>query len=355
MKITSFLEKNNNNLDLIRAILAGLVIFGHTPILNGSSFLWVDPIEKLFSYTYSGALAVKMFFFISGMVVTNSLLKNRSIIKFFVSRFFRIIPGLLFLLLLTSFVVGPLVTRKSLSSYFYDVETYRYVWQNLLFHTNYSLPGVFKANIYPEAVNGSLWSLYYEIGCYLFLISVVMITAGHKGLLNTVIALIVVDTIFPEKIFLHWLGDNPDIVLLPFCFSFGAFIAVNADKLEINHHTELGFFLLLFVFRNTPVEHLILIIASGILILLISSNEQFKKLKPKYDISYGIYLWGFLVQQLTYNYLGHIYAGFHFFISLIVSIILGYVSFCFIELPFMKIGASFYSNLSNRLLAKSIE
>ena len=64
MTITSFLNKENNNLDLIRIILASTVILGHTIAINGDTNYWLDPIGYFFPITYSGALAVKLFFFL---------------------------------------------------------------------------------------------------------------------------------------------------------------------------------------------------------------------------------------------------------------------------------------------------
>src|SRR6187551_1901956 len=98
MKISNFLNKENNNLDLIRILLASTVILGHTIAINGQTSYWIDPINYFFPITYSGALAVKIFFFISGLVVTNSFLNKNSLTYFIISRIFRIMPALLFLL-----------------------------------------------------------------------------------------------------------------------------------------------------------------------------------------------------------------------------------------------------------------
>lgn len=344
MKISTYLIKENNNLDLIRVVLASLVIFGHTIALNGPSRFWLDPIAKLFSFTYSGSLAVKLFFFISGMVLTNSLLKNGSIIKFAISRTFRLIPGLLLVLVITSLIFGPIVTNRNISIYFSDGETYKYIWSNLIFNTSYSLPGVFENNIYPNAVNGSLWSLHFEVGCYLALLGIFSIVRGkEKKYLNIILILIIIDTILPVKIFLGWLGNNPDINLLPFSFALGVLFAINAENLEVNNHTMLGSLILLFVLHDTPLAQLMLIVCSSIIVIVVSSDERFKQIRPKYDISYGIYLWGFVIQQLTNHRLGHIYAGFHFLITLMVSMVLGYLSYRFIELPSIKLGAKLYS------------
>jgi len=61
MKVSYLLNKDNNNLNLIRLILASMVIVGHSPILNGSFSYWVDPISYYFPFAASGPWAVNIF------------------------------------------------------------------------------------------------------------------------------------------------------------------------------------------------------------------------------------------------------------------------------------------------------
>ena len=77
MIVKEFLKKDHNNLDIIRIICALLVIVGHTYRLNNTGA--TDIIEKITKFTYTGGLAVTIFFFISGMLVTHSLLKNTAV------------------------------------------------------------------------------------------------------------------------------------------------------------------------------------------------------------------------------------------------------------------------------------
>ena len=155
MKVSYILNRENNNLDLIRIVLACMVILGHSPFLNGSSRFWFDPISLFFSYTYSGSFAVKMFFFISGLVVTNSLITQKSAIKFIIARIFRILPALFFVLLLTVLVFGSILTSHNLSSYFLDKKILSYFLDHLIFsnHSIDSLPGVFENNIFKNKID----------------------------------------------------------------------------------------------------------------------------------------------------------------------------------------------------------
>lgn len=93
-----------------------------------------------------------------------------------------------------------------------------------------------------------------------------------------------------------------------------------------------------FIFKNTQQNHVLLIICAATIITYVSSNKQFIKLKPKYDISYGVYLWGFLIQQTIYYYLGHLYTVVHCLIAIFFSVLFGILSYVLIEKPFMLYG-----------------
>ncbi|WP_052461102.1 acyltransferase family protein [Psychroserpens mesophilus] len=342
MKISQLLNKQNNNLDLIRVFLAILVIVGHTIPLNGGSESWFDPLY-LFEFTYSGAFAVKLFFFISGLVVTNSYLKKNDVVYYLISRVFRILPLLFFVLVITVFAFGPILTRLPIANYFSELGNFSYIWKNLLFNTKYYLPGIFNENLTPDVVNGSLWSLKYEIGCYIaVLISFIALRQKNKYYLNIPILIVIADAFFTEGLFYHYLGDSSEINLTPASFAIGAFLAVNSDFISINYKSVIITAILYYVFRDSHINHILLIICAASITIFISSNKHVLKLKPKYDISYGIYLWGFLIQQTLYQYFGHLNPYLHCLLAIIITLILGFASFVFIEKPFMTLGKNFY-------------
>lgn len=350
MKITWFLNKENNNLDLIRILLACIVIVGHTIPINGETPYWTDPLSFFLPVTYSGALAVKLFFFISGLVVTNSYLKNDSFVYFTISRVFRILPALLFLLLITVFIIGPVFTNVSISKYFSDINNFKYIIRNLLFQTKYTLTGVFSDNLYKDIVNGSLWSLRYEVRCYFFLMCAFLLFKNKRTIIfNIIFIAIFIESFLPTHIILSRLSTNPEIYYLPFSFAYGTFLAINQNKFVMNLPMVILSFLVYFLFKNNPAEELFLIIAFCNLIIFISSRKFILNFKPKHDISYGIYLWGFLIQQIVYFIFGKIYAGFHFLIASIASILIAYISFILIEKPSMLFGRQILAFINLRM------
>ena len=109
-----------------------------------------------------------MFFILSGFLVAGSLERCRTLISFLGLRVIRIYPALIGEVLLSALIIGPLLTELPLSAYFTDYQFYRYVG-NITGHISYWLPGVFESNPEPGIVNAQLWTVPYELYCYLLL------------------------------------------------------------------------------------------------------------------------------------------------------------------------------------------
>ena len=184
MKLSDLMSRGNNNLDLIRVVLALMVIVGHVPAFKIVSDNYVDYVTQFFDFTYSGAAAVKAFFFISGLLVTNSLLKKGDWREYLVSRVFRIWPGLLFVSL-CCFVFGFLITTQP-ETYFSSA--WKYVVKNLYMDIQYTLPSVSfisettsHGGKYSTTVNGSLWTIPWEVKMYIILLAVYLLAKNFRA------------------------------------------------------------------------------------------------------------------------------------------------------------------------------
>ncbi|WP_345294589.1 acyltransferase [Luteimonas vadosa] len=165
-------QRRRNNFNLIRLFAAWLVIWSHAWPITGTP--GSDPFGQFTGRT-AGALAVDVFFVISGFLVAASLQRNR-VVPFLLARGLRIYPALLACVALTVLVLGPLLTTDP--AYWRDPETWRYLWSNAtLWRAEYFLPGVFDT-LPRTAANGSLWTLPIEIRLYLALL-----VAGVLGML----------------------------------------------------------------------------------------------------------------------------------------------------------------------------
>ncbi|WP_271079221.1 acyltransferase family protein [Aurantiacibacter sp. MUD61] len=150
--------------DTLRLIAASAVVLHHAGALSHD--IVRDDVIYAFSerYTHLGLLAVSVFFALSGFLVTPGLLKSGSVLDYLSRRFMRIMPLLATVVLLTIFVVGPLLTSLPLERYFTAQETWAYL-RNITTLLSLTLPGVTSYDG-GSAINSPLWSLHFEWLCY---------------------------------------------------------------------------------------------------------------------------------------------------------------------------------------------
>ena len=163
--LADILSPESNNFGAIRIAMALAVMVSHSFFfVTGNS--GAEPLTNWTGHSL-GEHAVQVFFFLSGILVTESLMRSRSLIDFATARVLRIAPGLAVCVVLTSLVLGPLVTNLSSFNYWSDGGLPSYIVKTLFLITGAaSLPGVFVDLPASGLVNMSLWTLKYEALCY---------------------------------------------------------------------------------------------------------------------------------------------------------------------------------------------
>src|SRR5579883_1795264 len=163
--------ERHNNFDLMRLLAAASVILSHAFLLAENSQAH-DPLMILTGgQTILGLAGVFAFFTISGYLISQSFEATPSPWQFLAKRALRIFPGLVACLAVCAFVVGPLVSRLGPAAYFARPEPYLFVAHNAVLDVEFNrLPGVeFWAGNIGGIVNGPLWSLPCEAILYLIL------------------------------------------------------------------------------------------------------------------------------------------------------------------------------------------
>jgi peptidoglycan/LPS O-acetylase OafA/YrhL len=158
-----------NHFNLIRMIAAVAVLVSHSHVLaTGRDD--AEPLRAGLGLSL-GSVAVDVFFVCSGFLVTGSLLRQPSLAAFARARALRIYPALLAVVALMVLTGGAFFSRLPLATFVSTSSTWTFVAKNawMLFGFYPRLPGVFELNPYASTVNGSLWSLPYEIRFYLLL------------------------------------------------------------------------------------------------------------------------------------------------------------------------------------------
>ncbi|WP_426757132.1 acyltransferase family protein [Myxococcus sp. Y35] len=182
LTLQACLDARRNNLDALRFAAAAGVLFSHAfPLGVGQGT--VEPLESFTRGQLSlGRLCVAVFLVISGVLITRSWERVPDAARFTWARMLRIFPGLGVMLVLTTLALGPAFTHLPLRDYFTSPDTALYLLRNFTLHwPQWQLPGVFDANPYPHTVNGSLWTLKYEVGFYLLTLALGLTGLLRKG------------------------------------------------------------------------------------------------------------------------------------------------------------------------------
>jgi peptidoglycan/LPS O-acetylase OafA/YrhL len=158
-----------NNFDCLRFLMAVLVIFSHSyPLLYGGEGL-VEPLQRVVSRNMTfGTLAVDVFFIISGFLIAMSFERSSTKRSFLRKRILRIVPGYFAATLIGVFVVAPWFVPSS--SPWHSTAFYSTVGRSVATLGTPTVPGVFYRNPFPNALNGSLWTIAYEFKCYLLIL-----------------------------------------------------------------------------------------------------------------------------------------------------------------------------------------
>lgn len=110
-------------------------------------------------------MAVGVFFLFGGFFVAKSCESHPDATRFFSLRCKCVFPQLTFVILLSAFVIGRLMSTHPPVAYFTDSQTYRYLL-NIALVPVHALPGVFELTPYGADVNGVLWTLPVEFARY---------------------------------------------------------------------------------------------------------------------------------------------------------------------------------------------
>jgi peptidoglycan/LPS O-acetylase OafA/YrhL len=292
-------QGRDNNYNLIRLIAASAVIFGHSYRLSPMPALR-DPVSWYIQGTWSGAIAVEAFFFISGLLVTASVIRSRTIARYFKARVLRLMPALLGCLLLSFFVLGPLLTDLSQLEYFTDSKTWKYLYGNAsLVKPVFTIPGVFQDHPV-KGVNGSLWTLPAEARMYL-----ILGFAGVLGLMkrrwsaNLLLAVLFsVGLFLPE--YLPLVNDNHRYYRLAIYFGVGTFFFINREFIPLNWLALVILLGSMPWWHNHPYRLVILGATICYGVACIAYLPKWGWPKWMGDYSYGIYLYGWPSQQLAW-------------------------------------------------------
>ena len=296
----------DNNLNLIRIVAAGAVLVSHSfAITSGDDMR--EPFRAQTGLSL-GQFGVVVFFAISGLLIARSFDRRENLAHFIASRFLRLWPGLLVMVCLAAFVMGPVLTDLPVATYWHSPGTWTFVPRNLtLYFRQHDLPGVFGHAPFGPEVNSSLWSLFYEVACYATVVLLGLLGLMRRGWRFALFMVLVVAAQL-------WATTHPPadgllyrlrvLGFFGFPFALGMAAYVWRDSLLINGWIALAVWLIPLALYRTAFE------PTGLMIGL-TYTAYYLAFVPKGavlaynrvgDYSYGIYIYAFPMQQMLEHF-----------------------------------------------------
>ena len=324
-----------NGFTFLRLCAAGFVLVTHSYVLleRGN-----DPLARLTRYVPFSALGVDVFFAISGYLICQSLLRQPSPRAYLINRCLRILPALAMVIVVTTFAIGPLLTSRS--EYWQSGQTYYFLLGIFIYPWQGFLPGVFAGNPV-QVVNGSLWTLPLEWTCYMLLLAVswcgalnwrslVLLTGGS-------LVIHLADPFLTHQLivgmeFLH-------LNRLSTIFFGGALLATLGSRVTYSQTAAAVAVVLILValwcgqiyWHRFAAVYILLL--PYVVVTIALSLRRLGWLN-RWDISYGFYLYAFVVQQCVIFGFGREISVFHLTaISVIGTAFCGILSWFFVEKP----------------------
>ena len=289
---------HQNNFNFIRLLAALAVLVSHSfEFVPGA----VDPVYRLTHLINCSYIGLCTFFFLSGILVTQSLRRSSTWKNFCWRRFLRLYPAACLVILSCALVIGPLVTTLPLPAYFTDPEFYRFLSGCLLLRIHFTLPGVWAHAPKGPALIGPLWSIVLELKLYACLLVYWAVKIPWKktlALIGLLLAILFHLAFYKSTpgIFhrLIPVSFNPySYTVLGALFVQGALCSIWQEKIVIRDYYIFLIIPLLLICAFFQLLTLITFVLIPACILYVATHglRPIKRITPKADLSYGIYLW----------------------------------------------------------------
>jgi peptidoglycan/LPS O-acetylase OafA/YrhL len=344
-RVAKALANPHNNFGVLRLVMAVAVVISHAfSVTDGR--LEQEPWFATTGFTL-GEHAVNGFFAISGFLVTMSFLR-RGWRDYVLARVLRIAPGLIAATLIVALVLGALMTNLDRAAYFSDPRLWRFISATLTsFKSAAALPGVFEGNPLQFPM-GTVWTLKYETLCYLG-----VLVAGLAGLLArprlalAALAALTMVVVLREVLMPHGPKGTETALRLPLIFLAGGVIYLYRERVTLSLPLLALALLALVPLAYTPLYKaaLYLVTAWGVLVIALAPVLTRRSVEPPADLSYGVYLYGWPVQQALHALFPALGAVALLWPSMVATFVIAALSWFLVEKPAL--------NLKRRLLRAS--
>ncbi|MFE6734233.1 acyltransferase family protein [Microbacterium sp. NPDC057650] len=313
---------------MLRLVAASMVVVGHAWPLTGLA----DAPQ--FAGIRIHHLGVYVFFAISGHLLATSWQRDSRALSFLIRRCARIFPALLVVVALSVFVIGPLATSARQPGYWSSPDTWQYLLSAVLL-AQYDLPDVFASN--PETtVNGSLWSLGVEFCCYLMLVGTALLGRRIRMMLQLVLVLSLGSAVLLGLV----TGPMHTTAVAVVFFMLGAFAARGSELSTWPIWPAVVGLVLIAPLQGRAGTLLAWPVVVYVVVAVGSHRSAAAGIIRRLgDPSYGIYLWGYIVQQLVVEFTPRMPLAWNVLTVLGSTAVLGFASWHLLEKRAVALGA----------------
>lgn len=284
------LSTRDNSLNFLRLCLAAAVILGHAWTIGGFED---SPFPEL------GTWAVNGFFAISGYLIAGSRMRT-ALPGFLWRRALRILPAFWACLVVTAFIVAPIAAAWTGERYELG-SAVSYVISNFALSIQQTGIDATLQNVPLEEIwNGSLWTLVYEFAAYVFAALILTVPLLRKHAVWVLAALLIV-VIALQPIALGPLAVTQlvaiNVLRLGVFFLAGMLLYFLSDRIRLTWWPFIAALVLLGGLAALGLAEHYGPLPYGFALLWLGARMRIP-LGRDNDISYGLYIWAWPVQQL---------------------------------------------------------
>ncbi|OBG94664.1 acyltransferase [Mycobacterium sp. E3251] len=337
MKLGQVFDPRSNALNALRLVLAAEVMLFHSWPITGRT----PPaaINQLFF-----SVGVDGFFAISGFLITRSWLTDPRVRDYLTARALRILPGFYICLVVTAFVFAPisvLIEGGSALKLLRSIAPIEYVLKNsAVAYLQPNIAGTLSQAPGGPTWNASLWSLVWELLCYLAVAFIGVVGLANRRWVSPVLLVVAVCAalVFPPLTF-------PGVWTIPqlaarsaIMFAAGAVMYQWRDVIPARWSLVAVCAAIVVAAGFLPDYRVVAALPLAYVVIVSGALLQHKRLQLRTDISYGVYIYAYPTQKiLAVCGLATLHPVVFFVVSAVSTLPVAALSWFVIEKPSMSL------------------
>lgn len=335
MTLDERFDPRRNSLNAFRLVLASLVVVSHSWLLGGFG------AQPELGGVQLGTWAVLGFFGLSGFLITRSRLSGRPAASYYWNRALRILPAFLVCILIVAFVFAPVSVLLSTDASYSFPSALTWLLTNLPLAPQFLAQKGIESTLLGLPVtgywNGPLWTLFWEACCYVIVGILVSVVRGRwlKLVVGVLFVTATVLVVLTTAGVLRLAAQAEAIFPLFVAFFAGSLVYLFRRAIDVSWPVLACCALVLVAVVVVGYAAAFAALPLIILLLWLGSVLPLHRVGAHFDISYGIYIYGWPVQQLIALVVfgTGMPVGWFIVLSLVFTLPLAFLSCALVERP----------------------